>query len=130
MDPCFRGFLFHLHYRNNPANYIDLYHMDLHGLDLDRQLQTSKYAVIYQFIVKKATKNNLLHAPSSDSSLQSGLPSQNNARSKHSESAQDNFPSGQTGSLVLKRGFGRDGSARLKKFIFYYYALLKSDIQI
>lgn len=46
----------------------------------------------------------LLHAFSSDSSLHSGLPLQNSSFSIHSPLPHDNFPSGQTGSSVLKMG--------------------------
>lgn len=55
-------------------------------------------------------KNNLLHAFSSLSSLQSGLSLQKSSFSIHSPLPHCNLPSGQTGSSVFKIGSTLRGS--------------------
>lgn len=56
---------------------------------------------------------HLLQAFSSDSSLQSGLPLQKSSLSTHSPLPHDNFPSGQTGSSVLRMGKTLRGSEKI-----------------
>ena len=62
---------------------------------------------------KRIESKHLLHAFSSDSSLQSGLPLQKSSLSTHSPLPHDSFPSGQTGSSVLKMGNTLRGSANV-----------------
>lgn len=66
--------------------------------------------------VKFIALSYLLHAFSSDSSLQSGLSLQNNSFSIHSPLPQDNLPSGQIGSSVFKIGNTLRGSLFLFQF--------------
>jgi len=63
-------------------------------------------------VSERDTLRYLLQAFSSDSSLQSGLPLQKSSLSTHSPLPHDNFPSGQTGSSVLRMGKTLRGSAK------------------
>lgn len=72
----------------------------------------ANYRAVPTRLPKEALLNrHLLHAFSSDSSLQSGLPLQKSSLSTHSPLPHDNLPSGQTGSSVLRMGNTLRGSA-------------------
>lgn len=58
----------------------------------------------HEKVVEKSAKDDLLHAFSSDSSLQSGFPLQKSSLSTHSPLPHESLPGGQTGSSVLKIG--------------------------
>lgn len=86
------------------CRHVILFRFPLHeAIESNRKTRHSQRTLTIQ---KQFSPPNryLLHAFSSDSSLQSGFPLQKSSFSIHSPLPHDNFPSGQIGSSVFRMG--------------------------